>query len=128
MECPKCHNSMLKTDAADINVRKCQGCGGMLFKEGSFELARTLEGAANIDSDEGEFDLNHVRDIDCPECANKMMHMIDRTQHHIEFEACGRCDNVFLDAGELKDLADFTLLERIKQSLSTAKTNLSKRS
>jgi Zn-finger nucleic acid-binding protein len=53
-----------------------------------------------------------------------MLHMVDRTQHHIEFEACTRCDNVFLDAGELSDLTEFTLFERVKQALETAATNL----
>ncbi len=127
MECPKCHNSMLKTASADLDVRKCQGCGGLLLREGSFEVARTHPNAAELDSPIGELESGDIKQIDCPECARPMMHMIDRTQHHIEFEACPHCDNVYLDAGELKDLTEFTLFERIKQSLLTAKTNLAKR-
>lgn len=123
MECPKCHNSLQHTAATDLNVRKCQGCGGLLLKDGTFEIARALKEVDQIDQ-AGDHNLNSLRDIDCPECASKMLRMVDRTQHHIEFEMCSKCDNVFLDAGELTDLTEFTLAERIKQALETAKTNL----
>ena len=35
-----------------------------------------------------------------------------RRQPHIAFEACGRC-GVFMDRGELTDLSEFTLRERL---------------
>lgn len=123
MDCPKCHNTLQTTAHSQLNVQKCQGCGGLLLKDGSFELARSLKDVADLDAP-GEFSTNEMRDIECPECQSKMLHMIDRTQHHIEFEACTRCDNVFLDAGELTDLTDFTVFERVKQALGTAATNL----
>lgn len=123
MECPKCQNNLQTTSDSRLNARKCQGCGGLLLKDGSFELARTLKDVSDLDAP-GDFPLNDVRDINCPECDSAMLHMVDRTQHHIEFEACTRCDNVFLDAGELSDLTEFTLFERVKQALETAATNL----
>lgn len=123
MECPKCHNNLQTTSDSNLNARKCQGCAGLLLKDGSFELARSLSDVSDLDAP-GDFALNDVRDIKCPECESPMLHMVDRTQHHIEFEACTHCDNVFLDAGELSDLTEFTLFERIRQAIETATTNL----
>ena len=125
MDCPKCHNTLQSTSHSELNVQKCQGCGGLLLKDESFEMARSLKDVGNLDAP-GDFETNHIKDIDCPECGTKMLHMIDRTQHHIEFEACGRCDNVFLDAGELTDLTEFTLFQRVRQALNTAATNLNR--
>ena len=43
-----------------------------------------------------------------------MIHMIDADQQHVGFEACTVCGGVFLDAGELTDLAEFTNSEKFK--------------
>lgn len=126
MICPKCESEMkdLETDA--FSAMKCTGCAGIWFRGGSHELAKTLEGAANFDSaaDSGNESLNEIRDIDCPECRQKMIKMIDREQLHIEFEACTYCNGVFFDAGEFKDLTEFSLLERLKLAVSTVRSNI----
>lgn len=123
MDCPKCSATLTPIDHPELKARKCDGCGGLLFKDGSLDVARSMKNADDIDQAPST-DMNSVRDIACPECTQTMTHMIDRTQHHIEFEACGHCDIAFLDAGELKDLTEFTIAERLKQSLATLKTNL----
>ncbi len=55
-----------------------------------------------------------------------MIKMIDRSQYHIEFESCRHCYGVFFDAGEFKDFANHTLIERVTQAFSILKSNLYK--
>jgi len=118
---------MKEIDTQDFAALKCTGCEGIWFRGGSHEWARTIEGAADYDTESGpdQKALNEIRDIECPECQQKMIKMIDREQLHIEFEACTYCNGVFFDAGEFKDLTDFSLFERLKQAMSTAASNLS---
>ena len=127
MDCPKCHNTMTEIDDAAFSAMKCTGCNGIWFKDGSHEVAKSIEGASAIDTSEtnSAAAYNALRDIDCPECQQKMIKMTDRTQLHIEFEACRYCNGVFFDAGEFQDYSDFTVKERIKQAIDTLKANLS---
>jgi Zn-finger nucleic acid-binding protein len=126
MNCPKCSSKMNTLDTDSFSALKCSGCSGIWFRDGSHELAKTIDGAGNFDTNSGndKTEFNEVRDIECPECHQKTTKMIDRTQLHIEFEACTNCRGVFFDSGEFKDLTEFTFLEQVKQAISTLKTNL----
>ncbi|MFT5482382.1 MAG: Zn-finger nucleic acid-binding protein [Halieaceae bacterium] len=126
MICPKCNCEMKEIEAKLFSALKCTGCAGIWFRDGSHELARSIADAGDIDSnpDQENAGYNDIRDIDCPECHKKTIKMIDRAQLHIEFEACTYCRGVFFDCGEFKDLTEFTFAERIKQAISTLKSNL----
>lgn len=126
MDCPKCKCKMVEIDDVSFPALKCSGCDGIWFRDGSLELAKSIEGADEIDSNasHAQAAYNEVRDVECPECHKKMVKMVDRAQLHIEFEACSYCNGVFLDSGEFKDLSEFTLFERAKQAIQTLKSNL----
>ena len=126
MDCPKCNNRMEAINDPAFSALKCPGCGGIWFRDGSHEIARTIEGAAAIDESDthSAAAYNEVRDIDCPECKKKMIKMADRSQLHIQFEACSYCHGVFFDAGEFKDLTEFSFAERVKQAIETFKQNI----
>ncbi len=126
MDCPKCSSAMHKVDEPSLNAVKCSGCSGIFFLNGSHEDARSIKGIASIDDADANTtsEYNAVRNIDCPNCHQKMTKMVDRTQYHINFEACSYCDSVFFDAGEFKDFTKFTFLGRIKQALGTFKDNI----
>ncbi|GJM14481.1 MAG: hypothetical protein DHS20C12_28840 [Pseudohongiella sp.] len=125
MNCPKCDSSMAAIDNPSFNAMKCSGCAGIWFKDASHEIAKSIKGIGEIDNTEAtaSTELNALRDIDCPECKRKMLKMADRTQLHIKFEACTDCYGVFFDAGEFKDLTEFTVKQRIRQAISAFKTN-----
>ncbi|PCK09261.1 MAG: hypothetical protein COA42_05150 [Alteromonadaceae bacterium] len=126
MICPKCKCQMNAIETDSFSALKCSGCAGIWFRDGSHELAKTIKGVREIDSnsDEAKATYNELRDIECPECHKKTTKMVDRTQLHIEFEACTYCKGVFFDSGEFKDLTEFTFVERIKQAVTTLKSNL----
>ncbi len=127
MECPKCHSKMERLAGVSFAASKCVGCKGIWFQDGSLELARGIKGCADaVDADgpNSAAAYNSVRAINCPECHKKMVAMVDRAQLHIQFEACSYCNGVFLDAGEFKDLAEFSWLERAQQAIEVLKSNL----
>ena len=55
-----------------------------------------------------------------------MTKMTDKTQFHIKYEMCADCRGIFLDEGELLDLSEFTLTERMQQAIATYKANINK--
>ena len=126
MDCPKCHSVMEKIDTDQFSATKCTGCHGIWFHAGSHEIARTIKNISVIDDVETNITsgYNMIRKIICPECQLPMIKMRDRTQLHIQFEACSYCGGAFFDAGEFRDYSEFTLLERIRQALETLKANI----
>lgn len=116
---------MNEIENPSFNAQKCSSCAGIWFKDGSHQVAKLIKGIDKIDSPKPNSDVayNDVRDIDCPECSQKMFKMVDSSQLHIQFEACADCDGVFFDAGEITDLSNFSILEQIKQAVETFRTN-----
>ena len=120
MKCPKCESQMHPLKGAPFLAFRCQGCLGFWFPGGDDEVAKALDYAAIFDDAptgaNAGFDQN--RDIDCPHCSEKMIPMADKNQFHVKYESCANCRGVFLDSGELLDLSEFSIVERIKQAIS----------
>jgi hypothetical protein len=57
----------------------------------------------------------------CPVDHSDLIDMSDLKQPHVRTDACTVCGGVLLDAGELNDLADFSLGERWKLVMHRAK-------
>lgn len=120
LSCPHCHAAMTKVKAGTITLDRCGDCGGVWLdykeleegmKQGASKLARADTG--------GKRDGAGVQMLRyCPRDKSLMVTMVDRKQSHIEFEQCTVCGGMFLDAGELKDLTQFTLGERVRALLS----------
>jgi Zn-finger nucleic acid-binding protein len=47
-----------------------------------------------------------------------MDRMQDEEQGHITLDVCGACDGVFLDAGELTDIKNITLMDHVRRLLA----------
>lgn len=126
MICPKCQSHMKVLNGLPISALKCEGCAGLWFKDGQVAVEQALEHAQIFDSQDNKADdfFNQVREIDCPECAKPMSKMTDKTQFHIKYEMCTDCRGVFLDQGELLDLSEFTLAERLQQAIKTYQANI----
>ena len=126
MLCPKCDNPMQDLEQQDFKAFKCDGCSGIWFRDGGHEIARHLDDAGEIDQPDSNAAAayNPLRQINCPECRQRLIKMTDSTQLHIQFEACPDCNGVFFDSGEFRDFTEFTLVEKIKQVMDTLRTNL----
>jgi len=118
--CPKCAAPMERVEAAGVTIDRCRGCGGLwldvLEKE---RLLKSKAGVAQADTgDPGVGSkLDEQTELYCPRDRSAMIHMVDPGQPHVGYESCTVCGGVFLDAGELHDLADFTLIERLRSML-----------
>lgn len=126
MKCPKCQGEFEKISFSNIEVERCTSCLGLWFDMLEKEDLMKIEGSEAIDiGDEQVSSRNsQVRDIDCPSCGQAMIPMVDKTQFHIKYEACPTCYGTFFDAGEFRDLKEFTVLERFTQMLKTLRSKL----
>ena len=121
MECPKCKSAMLPLEyGTDINVMRCTGCSGLYCERQVLQLMRD-EWLADTVLDTGSAALgnkyNDIRDIACPGCGAVMEHSRDTEQAHITLDICPACEGVFLDAGELTDLKNVTLMDHVRRLL-----------
>ena len=117
MRCPKCESEFETLTVENVEVDRCTGCGGIWFDALEREDLKQIEESGSIDFVDkrvGE-KYNKMQNITCPKCEVKMLRVADRTQFHIEFESCPTCSGTFFDAGEFKDLSEFTVVERLKK-------------
>ena len=117
LQCPKCQAPMRTLQTGDAVIDRCEKCYGIWLDHGErLKLLkdRKLVDAVDIGPQEAGAKLDEMRDIICPRCGVPMYHVRDRAQRHIGFEFCRECQGSFFDAGELRDLSEFNIAERIR--------------
>ena len=117
VNCPKCRGRMMRKAVGDVEVDHCASCGGVWLDV--MEKERLLESGAaakaDLRSPAGVSRKPHEdKVLTCPRDKSRLIRMTDLKQHHIHFESCTVCGGLFFDAGELKDLSELTLRERVK--------------
>ena len=115
MECPKCKSHMSEVEFGTVTIDRCDNCKGLWFDCNEINKLKEYSGADLVDSGEASTGKKYdtIRNIDCPSCKTKMIKMVDNDQPHIHFESCTVCYGVFLDAGELTDMLDNSILEKV---------------
>ena len=101
MRCPKCEHVVLieqPVDDPEAVVLNCRSCGGFWFGPGA--LTSVLAVAAK-----GLKVLDEAQDTDlvCPECYKPLYHF-SYPQTLVKVDMCRRCQGIWLDAGELKEI------------------------
>lgn len=119
LTCPKDQGQMLHADAGGIWVERCDCCGGIWLDCGELDrLLRDKKVVQEVDTGSAltlrRFSLSAVGTRKCPRDGAVLTTLRHPEQGHIEIDRCPSCLGVFLDAGELKDLADFSLSERMR--------------
>jgi Zn-finger nucleic acid-binding protein len=120
IDCPKCGTHMARHTSGDLHVDRCSTCSGLWLD--AMELPRVLANPAEVARlDKGRHAAstlrNTVRKINCPRDHSPLIAVSDPAQPHVHYEQCSVCGGVFLDSGELKDLSEFTLKERLRALL-----------
>lgn len=113
---------MEKMRVGQVEVDHCARCGALWFDPYELEAVITAKGGTlGIDGidygDAGHRYDSHAFNANvrsCPRDGATLRVIPDPRQPHIELDACPTCRGVLLDAGELKDLSEFTLGERMK--------------
>ncbi|MFG0325993.1 MAG: zf-TFIIB domain-containing protein [Phycisphaerales bacterium JB037] len=127
--CPKDGTMMERLSTGMVEIDRCPRCGGVWLDGGELTavlkisddpkaLVRSIDrGAAASDGSQAPSSKHQLDAVRCPRDGSEMIELRDAQQRHIEYEACRSCGGVFFDAGELSDLSDFTLRERVKAML-----------
>lgn len=114
IDCPKCRAPMKHIRIGEVLVDRCYACAGLwldaLEKE---KLLGDRKAAAAADQPGGALHITSGGGFKCPRDHSTLIEMRDIQQPHVRFESCTVCGGVFLDAGELKDLSERTLRERL---------------
>ena len=110
-KCPLCDTAMAEVPVPEelsaagnpILIERCERCHGMYFDKSETEdalgVAESLLGMA------GTMKLPPKNyPLKCPACAGKMELYRARG---VMFDACPRCEGIWLDKGELESLRDF---------------------
>jgi len=117
MNCPKCEVAMTPITYAGIEVDRCPQCDGLWFDALEAERLREIPGSESIDPSQRHSTPAPAGPIKCPVCQAQMIEMVVHRQPHIHFEGCTVCGGWFLDAGEFKDMKEFTVAEWLKSLL-----------
>lgn len=116
---------MERLNAGGVRVDRCHQCGAIWLDNGEVQqlLKHPLGGkelAAHLDAGAapGERAKHAIAGLACPRDGGKLFTTTDAKQKHIELDVCVSCGGMLLDAGELIDLSEFTLAERLRAVFS----------
>jgi Zn-finger nucleic acid-binding protein len=125
LSCPKCSGAMEEITLGETAVDRCTRCGGMWFDLMEQHRLRAMSGAEKLDTGSAERGrkMNEQTKLKCPRCHNPMSHQRDTDHREIEYEYCSVCNGSFFDAGEFKQYAHHTVLERIGAKLRGSKSD-----
>ncbi len=121
LRCPKDGTLMEKSRVASggVTVDRCAKCGAVWLDK--HELERILAAGAADKVDLGPFGKDKpngpIAPLQCPRDRSIMTEVADARQMHVLVMVCSECGGKLLDAGELIDLANFTVGERIRAVL-----------
>jgi len=110
--CPNCSVSMNSEVAAGVSIDECPECRGLWFD--ADELKRVMltdpVSLAGLEEETATFVPQHYPEGStrrCPVCER----VLDRFQYEydspIQLDACGTCNGIWVDSGELKRMSDW---------------------
>ncbi len=116
MNCPKCDSAFEKIFVETIELDRCTNCKGIWFDSGELKEILKIKNSEKVDIGDQKVGKrnDNIKNVRCPKCNQIMAPMVDLKQSHIWYEYCGSCGGVYLDAGELKDLKEINIFDKIK--------------
>lgn len=123
LRCPKdgtiMEKSQVGTGPAAITIDRCARCGALWLDKD--ELERILAIGATKQADLGPFGMDKphgpMGEVLCPRDQSILVEVADKQQKHVLIMICTDCGGKLLDAGELTDLSEFTMMERLRAAL-----------
>lgn len=116
LRCPKDGTIMERVSIGKATLDRCHACGAMWFD--ATELAAVLADKSKIARLDVGGDSNAAQGFApggrvCPRDGAALATVPHTSQTHIQVDLCRTCRGVLLDAGELKDMSEFSLRERL---------------
>ncbi len=117
LQCPNCAGVMDRLELGQFCVDRCPSCGGIWLDASELERVKAIPGAvqrldAGVRPKTRGSGAPQARS--CPRDRTPLEARGDAKQSHVIVDRCPSCLGVFLEAGELTDLAEHTLAERIR--------------
>lgn len=106
-----------------VTIDRCEACHALWLDAKELERILTIKGSErSLDAkDTDGADTVRKRGTPtrrgkraCPRDGAALAEMEFPTQSHIMIDKCPTCGGMLLDAGELRDIKSFTLLERVR--------------
>lgn len=122
IHCPNCRGIMDREELGSFCIDRCPDCGGIWLDAAELDKVMTLNKSGTSKGVVDRLDVGKrvprgrtgTRSMrQCPREGAALTITDSPTQRHVTYDLCPACRGIFLDAGELKDLAEFTLAERI---------------
>lgn len=104
MQCPKCDGEMRRVHDGDVNIDRCNQCGGLYFDQLTRARLPALEDKVAMDTGDEALgaEYNEMVYVECPTCDAIMDQRLLEDPVRIRFEICTSCHATFLDAGEFR--------------------------
>lgn len=121
--CPKDASPMTREAIGRVAIDRCARCGGIWLDRGELGTLRDESSIAEVvEADAGSMGAASAKHalspaLRCPRDGSPLRTIPDPTQPHVHYEYCASCGGMFLDAGELADLSEHTLRERLRALL-----------
>jgi Zn-finger nucleic acid-binding protein len=110
MECPKCHADMTAVKIEEIEVDRCDRCGGLWFdRREAVALLRTAPAAAAALDTGPSWQAaihNEQGKSFCPRDGTLMHRLAVPDRPGMVVERCPACEGTFFDAGEFTQLTE----------------------
>lgn len=111
---------------ASVTVDRCALCGSVWLDRHELEALLSMKAAGQVDV--GPFSTNRqnprgaeaLGGLICPRDGSILVEVEHEQQRHVLICVCTECGGKLLDAGELLDLAEYTIVERIRSALRRA--------
>lgn len=102
-----------------ITIDRCAKCGALWMD--AHEMEQILALGAVKQADLGPFGRDKpngpIAPLNCPRDHSLLVEVADKKQMHVLIMLCTECGGKLLDAGELTDLSEFTMAERLRAAL-----------
>jgi Zn-finger nucleic acid-binding protein len=119
LHCPFDGVSMDKVHAGGVTVDRCVKCKSIWLDMN--ELPRVLavkKLAEQLDITAEAKSAPKPKIVECPRDHSRLIQMVHPKQGQVKYLSCKTCGGALLHAGDLHDLAKYTLLERVKRFFS----------
>jgi len=123
ISCPVDGEAMHRITLGEVEIDRCPSCGGVWLDQGELDGVRKsfLDHKQTLDALDSLATTDEVEarpePLLCPRDHSRMSVHKHPQQHHIEMDCCTKCGGLFFDAGELADLTEFTIGERLRALL-----------
>lgn len=102
-----------------VMIDRCSRCGALWLDAHEMERIFAIGAAKTVDL--GPFGRDKpngpIAPLHCPRDHALLVEVADKRQLHVLIMLCGECGGKLLDAGELTDLSEFTMMERLRAAL-----------